>query len=70
MKSIKHGFRFKNLLNNQAAIEKQALELYNAKKQAKAIKLLTDYTDEWCNKAVNAAWDLGDYIWTKYDGYW
>lgn len=60
----------KNLLDNQAAIEKQALELYNAKKQAKAIKLLTDYTDEWCNKAVNAAWDLGDYIWTKYDGYW
>ena len=58
------------LLANQATIEKQALELYNPKKPAKTIKLLTDYSMEWCNKAVNAAWDLGDYIWTKYDGYW
>lgn len=58
------------LLVNQATIEKQALDLYNPKKPAKTIKLLTDYSMEWCNKAVNAAWDLGDYIWTKYDGYW
>ena len=58
------------LLANQATIEKQALDLYNPKKPAKTIKLLTDYSMEWCNKAVNAAWDLGDYIWTKYDGYW
>ena len=34
----------KNLLDNQAAIE-IALRLYNAKKQAKAIKLLTDYAN-------------------------
>ena len=60
----------KNLLTNQAIIEKKALDLYNSKKPEKTIKLLTDYTDEWCKKAVNTAWNLGDYIWTKYDGFW
>jgi len=60
----------KNLLSNQAVIEKQALQLYNPKKPANTIKFLTNYTDEWCKKAINTAWDLGDYIWTKYDGYW
>jgi dipeptidase len=60
----------KKLLENQATIEKQALDIYNPKKTAKTIKLLTDYSMEWCNKAVDAAWDLGDYIWTTYDGYW
>lgn len=59
-----------NLLENQDKIEKQALDLYSSKKPVKAIKFLTDYTAEQCNEAVDAAWDLGDYIWTKYDGYW
>jgi dipeptidase len=60
----------KELIDNQKKIEQQALELYNAKKPSKTIDLLTKYTNEQANKAVKKAWDLGDHIWTKYDGMW
>jgi dipeptidase len=60
----------KELIANQKNIEQQALELYNAKKPTKTIELLTKYTNEQANKAVKMAWDLGDAIWTKYDGLW
>jgi dipeptidase len=60
----------KELIANQKKIEQQALELYNEKKPAKTIEFLTKYTNEQANKAVKMAWDLGDSIWTKYDGWW
>ena len=60
----------KELLDNQQQIEKQALDLYNPKKPSKTIDFLTKYTNEQANKAVEKAWDLGDYLWTKYDGAW
>jgi dipeptidase len=60
----------KELIANQNNIEQQALDLYNPKKPTKTIELLTKYTNEQANKAVNMAWDLGDAIWTKYDGLW
>ena len=59
-----------HLLENQATVEQKALQMYNAKNPKNTIKFLTNYTDEWCKKAIDTAWDLGDYIWTKYDGYW
>jgi dipeptidase len=60
----------KELLANQKNIEQQAMELYNPKKPAKTIELLTKYTNEQANKAIKMAWDLGDSLWTKYDGLW
>lgn len=60
----------KELLDNQSVIEQKAQAVYNEKKPAKAIDILTRYTIEQGDKAVNMAWDLGDYIWTKYDEWW
>ncbi len=51
----------------QPAIEKEALSLYESGNTAKAIEYLTMYSYEWGRKVVEKAWDLGDYIWTKYD---
>ncbi len=55
------------LFDNQAAVEQTAMELYNPKKPHKTREFLTNYTNEWGTKAVNKAWELGDWIWTKYD---
>ena len=54
------------LFANQAALEKKALELHK-KDPAKAKAILTDYGVEWGNKVVDKAWELGDFLWTKYD---
>jgi dipeptidase len=55
-----------DLFTDQAAIEKQALKLYQ-KNPEEAIDFLTDYTLLWGNRVVLNAWKLGDYLWTKYD---
>ncbi len=57
----------KELFNNQKAFEEKALEMYNPKKPQKTIRYLNDYTNEWGEKVVNEAWELGDFLWTKYD---
>lgn len=57
----------KELFEQQAEIEQQALDLYNPKKPDKTREFLNDYTNEWGTKVVDKAWKLGDYIWTKYD---
>lgn len=54
------------LFTNQEKIETQALELLKIDRD-KAIKFLTDYTNEWGIKATERAWKLGDELWTKYD---
>jgi len=54
------------LFSNQEKIEAQALELLKIDRD-KAIKFLTDYTNEWGIKATERAWKLGDELWTKYD---
>jgi dipeptidase len=54
------------LFDNQAQLEEEALKLL-PKDRKKARKLLTDYTIQWGNKVVQQAWDLGDFLWTKYD---
>gem|GEM_PF-3077474 len=55
------------LINNQDRIEKQAMELFDPENPEKTIELLTGYTMEWGEKVVRKAWELGDFLWTKYD---
>jgi dipeptidase len=57
----------KELFANQEVIEEKALKIYNKDNPAETIKLLTDYTMAWGYKVVNKAWELGDFLWTKYD---
>ena len=60
----------KELIDNQKKIEEEALKLYNPQKPAACINYLTKYTNEQANKAIDKAWDLGDLLWTKYNGMW
>jgi len=60
----------KELLDNQQKIEAEALRLYNPQKPAACINFLTKYTNEQGNKTIDMAWDLGDLLWTKYNGMW
>ena len=52
------------MFKNQTAFEEKARGIKN-KKELK--KYLTKYTIEQGNKVVKKAWDLGDFLWTKYD---
>jgi dipeptidase len=54
------------LFKNQKGIEAQAIKLYEKNPQS-AIKFLTDYGIEQGKIAVQKAWELGDFLWTKYD---
>ena len=49
---------------NQADLEKEFL---NEKDIEKRKEKLTEYSNKCGEKAVKAAWDLGDFLWTKYD---
>ena len=60
----------KEFLQQQASIEQQALNVYNEKKPAKSIDILTKYTNQQAHKALDKAWEIGDLIWTKYDEAW
>jgi hypothetical protein len=60
----------KELLNKQKNIEHEAVKLYNPQKPAACINFLTKYSNEQANKAVDMAWELGDLLWTKYNGMW
>ncbi|MCD4790310.1 MAG: C69 family dipeptidase [Bacteroidales bacterium] len=57
----------KELFEKQKEIETEALEMYDPNKPEETILLLTNYTNEWGNKVVKKAWELGDFLWTKYD---
>lgn len=54
------------LFGNQKEFEARVLELLKTDRDA-AIKMMTDYTNEWGIKATERAWKLGDELWTKYD---
>jgi len=54
------------LFNNQAVIEQKAYELFQ-KNPEKAQKLLTDYSIKCGEQVVKKCWELGDFLWTKYD---
>lgn len=55
------------LFQNQKTTEEAALKLYHAKKPQKTIQYLTKYSNDWGIKVVDKAWELGDFLWTKYD---
>ncbi|MCF8303201.1 MAG: C69 family dipeptidase [Bacteroidales bacterium] len=55
------------LLEKQKEVEAKALDMYKEKNPKKTIKYLTGYTNDWGNKVVKEALDLGDLLWTKYD---
>jgi dipeptidase len=57
----------KELFVNQKTVEESALKLYNKNKPQKTIDFLNEYSNEWGNTVVHKAWDLGDFLWTKYD---
>ena len=57
----------KYLFTNQKVLEAEALKLADPKKPEKLRAFLTNYTNEWGTKVVNKAWELGDFLWTKYD---
>ncbi|MCG8410520.1 MAG: C69 family dipeptidase [Bacteroidales bacterium] len=57
----------KELFENQKTIEAEALKLYKKNKPKKTIEYLNEYSNKWGDKVVNKAWELGDFIWTKYD---
>ncbi len=55
------------LFRNQKQIEEEALKFYEPDHPDKTIRFLTDYTNDWGYKVVKKAWELGDFLWTKYD---
>ena len=57
----------KELFMNQKKIEESALKLYNKNKPQRTIDYLTKYSNDWGNTVVDKAWNLGDFLWTKYD---
>ena len=54
----------KELFDNQNAFEQKAVKIKNKKKRC---ALLTNYTVNQGTRVVKKAWDLGDFLWTKYD---
>ncbi|MFP4047333.1 MAG: dipeptidase [Bacteroidales bacterium] len=54
------------LFEEQNEIDEEAKELYEEDPE-KAVEFLNDRTMKWGNKVVEKAWDLGDFLWTKYD---
>lgn len=56
-----------NMFNNQEMIETNYLNLSKEVGKEKAVKMLTDYSNDWAEKVVEKAWELGDFLWTKYD---
>ena len=58
------------LFVNQKGIEELTLKLIQNGKRAEAIDLLTQYSNEAANKALDSAWKTGDLLWTIFDGQW
>ncbi len=57
-------------LDTHAVTEAKALQLLKTGDRKGAIELLTQYSNECGNKAVEKAWETGDFIWTTFDGMW
>lgn len=54
------------LFMNQERTEEQALSLFRDDPEA-ARRFLTAYCIEWGSRIVDRCWELGDFLWTKYD---
>ncbi len=57
----------KELFRNQELVETNYLNLVKEKNKSAGSKMLTEYSNEWSNRVVKKAWQLGDFLWTKYD---
>ncbi|MCK4853018.1 MAG: C69 family dipeptidase, partial [Bacteroidales bacterium] len=55
------------LLDKQQSVEAEAMRLYKKEDPQQCIEHLTGYTGKWGNQVVEKAWELGDFLWTKYD---
>ncbi len=55
------------LLRKQQEVEAEALALYKKGNPKKTVEFLTEYTNEWGSRVVDKAWELGNFLWTKYD---
>ncbi|MCR4964357.1 MAG: C69 family dipeptidase [Bacteroidales bacterium] len=60
----------KKFIEEHYRVETEALRLLRNGQRQEAIRLLTNFTNECGNTAVENAWKLGDYIWTTFDGMW
>lgn len=58
-----------SLLAEQKAIAEKAAELFK-KDPAKARAFVTEKTMAACRQVTDAYWNLGDLLWTKYQGQW
>lgn len=56
-----------DLFEKQNSVEKEAQSFYDEKNPEKTIEYLNTYTNEKGEKVVRKAWELGDFLWTKYD---
>ena len=54
------------LFEKQSAVEERALNLFQVNADS-ARQFLTEYGIEWGDRVVERCWDLGDFLWTKYD---
>ncbi len=54
----------KDIIKMQLNLEQ---ELKNTKNKRRRIKKLTNFTNTWGKTVVEKAWELGDFLWTKYD---
>ncbi len=55
------------LFAKQKEIDDKMLILLKENKKEDVVNYLTDYTIKWGDKVVEKAWELGDFLWTKYD---
>ncbi|MBN3035369.1 MAG: C69 family dipeptidase [Bacteroidales bacterium] len=55
------------LFSKQTEVEKHAMGLMQSGHRDETIMFLTGYTGEWGSRVVQKAWELGDFLWTKYD---
>lgn len=59
----------KEFFDTQSQIETLAIDLLKSN-PTEAKQFLTNYSNKQCNRAVEKAWQTGDYIWTTFDGAW
>jgi dipeptidase len=57
----------KELFINQKLVDQKALGLYDPENPDNTTNYLTGYTNELGEKVLKKAWELGDFLWTKFD---
>lgn len=60
----------KEFIAGAVTTEQKALEAYMAKDYKRTIEILTSYSNDCANTALERAWKLGDLLWTMFDGMW